>query len=758
MASQPVMNERVTNGSSPLTPPPSSAVISEIFKPLSHADISDFFSEIIVQGAEKLISDTDKAPHTPFMDRLIKVGIHSYWARPIFLSDGSVWGACVVNHPMISLAPTPADREHFDILLGLAATVIDRKKYTEELASARDRLEFAESAGEIGVFDWNTETGAVVWTTQMEELFGLPPKSFEGTFDAWAKRINKDDLERIKKDINTLTATHQKSFSCEHRFIHASGETHWMHVQGSFTYDEDGDAIRLVGVGRDVTERRKVQEESRISQERLALALESGRLGFWDWDLPSGHVFYGGAWSTILGYPEEYMRPHLSTWEQLVHPEDLPGVQRILQSHFAREIPEYMSEHRLRRKDGAWRWAFARGRVVEWDKNGAPIRMTGILGDSSEQHEIREALRLASQKKDEFLATLAHELRNPLAPLRTGLHILRSDPSGEQATCAREMMERQLSHMVRLIDDLLDMSRITRGLMDLRKEHTSLRNIIENAVEASRPAINAGEHTLSILLPDQDQVVYGDPTRLSQVISNLLINAAKYTPNQGHISLEEHTEDGSLVIQVRDDGLGIPSNMLDNVFEMFGQINRSLHRAQGGLGIGLALVRKLVELHGGEIRAESAGLGKGSTFTVRLPIIADNAPQTTAHEDKKERQIKGPMKEILVVDDNVDGAASLAMYLEMLGHKVTIAHSGPEAMEAVNKAMPQVIFLDIGLPGMSGYEVAKAIREMPHGKEPLVAAVTGWGTEEDKRKSAEAGCNLHLTKPIDLAETEGLLV
>jgi PAS domain S-box-containing protein len=530
-----------------------------------------------------------------------------------------------------------------------------------------------------------------------------------------------------------------------------------MEVQGALTYDSSGSPIRGIGVAIDITERTLAEDHSRRDQERLSLALEAGGLGFWDWHIPSGGVQFGGSWATMLGYSLEEIEPNLASWTRLVHPDDLPEANAALERHFRRESPIYECEHRLRKKDGSWTWVLDRGRVVEWDESGKPIRAIGIHADITEQRAARESLKIAARRKDEFLATLAHELRNPLAPIRTGLRIIQRDPNAEQAARAREMMERQLNHMVRLVDDLLDLSRITRGEMELRKEDISIQDVLTLAVENSKVALDSGGQVFHQELPDEVIKVHGDPTRLAQIVSNLLVNAAKYTPTGGQIQLKAHAKNQRVIIEVQDSGAGIPPDMLESVFEMFGQVNRTLDRAQGGLGIGLALARKIAELHGGRVFAESQGIGKGSTFFVELPRLLTETKSSHDSVISTPSSMERHMKKICIIDDNIDGAASLGMYLEMLGHDVTIFHSGPEALEVIKDSLPEVIFLDIGLPGMTGYEVAKMIRALPNGKAPFVAAVTGWGTDDDRRKTAAAGCDVHLTKPIDLSEVERLL-
>ncbi len=376
-----------------------------------------------------------------------------------------------------------------------------------------------------------------------------------------------------------------------------------------------------------------------------------------------------------------------------------------------------------------------------------------------ELRALAEALKNADRRKDRFLAVLAHELRNPLAPIRIGLQVLKMSRDPAVAADTLEMMNRQLSQMVRLIDDLMDVSRITNDKLTLRKEWVSLRTVAETAIEASRPVIEKSGHTLNLALPEEPVLLAADPTRLAQVISNLLTNAAKYTPEGGCIELAAMREGGEIVVRVTDTGLGIPPEMLAQVFEMFAQVNRTLDRAQEGLGIGLALVKRLVEMHGGTISAESPGKGAGSTFTVRLPHAFADAGQTEPPTTPEAAPAQAPMRRrrVLVVDDNVDGAESLTVLLRMRGHETKSAHSGPEALDAARAFEPEVVLLDIGLPGMNGYEVAKILRREPSLSEAVLIAVTGWGSEENKQRSSEAGFDLHLTKPVEVKDIESIL-
>ena len=367
------------------------------------------------------------------------------------------------------------------------------------------------------------------------------------------------------------------------------------------------------------------------------------------------------------------------------------------------------------------------------------------------------SLRQADQRKDEFLATLAHELRNPLAPIRTGLQLLQGGPPPDAAKYKdiTEMMSRQMNQLLRLIDDLLEVSRISTGKLILQREPLDMRRVVEMALESCKPVIDRGGHRLSVNLPDETLWVDGDLTRLAQSLSNLLNNAAKYTPEGGQIWVELARVGPQALLTVRDSGVGLPPDMIGRVFDMFAQVNRSLARAQGGLGIGLALVKSLVTMHGGRVSAASAGPGRGSSFTIELPLAPEDsapAPLPAAAEPDAARPAR-----ILVVDDNEDAATSLAMLLSLSGHEVLVENGGPAALKTADSFLPQAIFCDVGMPGMSGHEFAKRIRQDARFAGTLLVALTGWGSEEDKKRSREAGFDEHLTKPASVAAVEALL-
>jgi PAS domain S-box-containing protein len=415
-----------------------------------------------------------------------------------------------------------------------------------------------------------------------------------------------------------------------------------------------------------------------------------------------------------------------------------------------------------RRRDGS---TFPMDLAVSEFRLGPNRFFTGIVRDITERKRLEQELRQrvrelaeADRRKDEFLATLAHELRNPLAPIRNAIELLRR--AGENADLigqSSRIMERQVAQMVRLVDDLLDISRITRGKIQLRKERVELAAVVQSTVEECRPLIEAQSHELTVTLPPDPIYLDADPIRLGQVFANLLNNAAKYTERGGHIWLTAEYQGGEVAVSVRDTGIGIAAEYLPHLFEMFSQAAPALGRSQGGLGIGLALVRGLVELHGGSAEGRSAGPGKGSEFTVRLPAIETPALARQEPVADGTKSCAGPKCRILVADDLRDSADSLATMLRLAGHEVQTAHDGLEAVQAAATFRPDVVLLDIGMPKMNGYEAARHIRQQPWGKGLALVALTGWGQEEDKRRAFEAGFNHHLTKPVEAAALEKLL-
>jgi PAS domain S-box-containing protein len=389
-------------------------------------------------------------------------------------------------------------------------------------------------------------------------------------------------------------------------------------------------------------------------------------------------------------------------------------------------------------------------------QDGAERTVVEADRDVTERVRTLEALREADRRKDEFLATLAHEIRNPLAPIRNELEVMRmARGNPDVIEHSRAVMERQLAHLVHLVDDLMDVSRITRGKLELRRAELALEAVLQAALETSRPLIEAARHNLTVNMPQTPVYVLGDLTRLAQIFSNLLNNAAKYTPPGGRITLTASALNGEAVIEVHDTGVGITAEALPNIFEMFTQANRARGLAPG-LGIGLALVHVLTEMHGGTVTAASDGLGKGSSFAVRLPIL--RAPEIeNAAVAAQAAPAAVVRRRVLVADDNLDAAESLAMLLTMMGHEVRAAHDGAQAVEQAEQFRPDLILMDVGMPTLDGLQAATRIRSMEWGASPVIVALTGWGQDADRKRSKEAGCDVHLVKPLDFDRLTTLL-
>lgn len=397
------------------------------------------------------------------------------------------------------------------------------------------------------------------------------------------------------------------------------------------------------------------------------------------------------------------------------------------------------------------------------DDSAAPIRGEDgaifgcvlVFRDITDKKEMENELRqvaaelsTANRKKDEFLATLAHELRNPLAPLRNAVQLMQvAGDNAEVVKQARLMMERQLAQMARLVDELMDISRISRGRIEIKKQRVELAAVVNDAVEASRPLIESMGHEFTVTLPPQPIVLDADPTRLAQVFLNLLNNAAKYSERGGRIRFTVETQGNEVSVSVRDNGIGIPAEHLTRIFDMFTQVDRSLEKSQGGLGIGLNIAKRLVEKHGGRIEARSEGPGRGSEFIVHLPILVGESAPRPVGPHGGAAALKSSLR-ILIVDDNKDGAESLAMMLNLMGNETLTAHDGLEGVEAAERFRPDVVLLDIGLPKLNGFEACRRIRERPWSKNVVFIAVTGWGQEEDRRRSQEAGFAHHMVKPV----------
>ncbi len=512
----------------------------------------------------------------------------------------------------------------------------------------------------------------------------------------------------------------------------------------------------------EAAERCAVESSLRASEERFRGIFNQAAVGVGQTNLDRVVIDVNPGLCRMLGYSREELIGQRVA--DLTHPDEQEWAAATMQPLIDGKVESVSMDRRFRHKHGHYVPTHASASIIR-DEKGVPQSVVAVVQDITERKLAEEALREADRRKDEFLATLAHELRNPLAPICNSLHILRlagADAAAHEPVV--EMMERQVGHMVRLVDDLLEVSRITRGKIELRKERVELAAVIRSAVEASQPMIDAGNHQLAISLPSEPVTLEADPVRLAQVFSNLLNNAAKYTDRGGQIRLSARILNGGsrppaeIEVSVRDTGIGIEQEMLPRVFEMFTQVGRARRQAQPGLGIGLTLVRNLVELHSGSVEAHSAGLGQGSEFVVRLPVAAFRPAAKTPTAQAEGGKVSLRPRDVLVVDDNRDAAESLAVLLRRMGMEVQVAYGGLEALEMIAAFDPEVVFLDIGMPGMDGYELVRRVRDQAGGRERLVIAITGWGQEEDRRKSHEAGFDYHLTKPVDLSQLQSLLV
>jgi PAS domain S-box-containing protein len=501
-------------------------------------------------------------------------------------------------------------------------------------------------------------------------------------------------------------------------------------------------------------ERRQAEEELRISRERLDLVLGATGLGLWYCDLPFQKLVWNARCKEHFGLPPE-AEVTMDRFYELLHPDDRDRIRRYIDRSLA-DHTRFDAEYRTVGPDGKLRWIRAIGRGF-YDPGGRPVRFDGITVDMTEQKRVEEKLKEADRRKDEFLAMLAHELRNPLAPILTGLHLARQTNtdvrSREQAL---EMTERQSRHLARLVDDLLEVSRLTQGRLRLRPERLDLARLVRTSAEDRRPTLERAGLTLTVEAPDTPLWVRGDPARLAQVLHNLLDNGAKFTERGGRVEVRAgvDTGRGQAVVAVRDTGMGIEADMLPRLFEPFAQADRSLDRQRGGLGLGLSVVKGLVDLHRGEVRAASAGLGQGAEFTVRLPLEPEPAALSEMPPQPKPAARK---LRVLVIEDNHDAADTLCLLLELLGHEVQVAYTGLDGVKAAAAWRPEIVLSDIGLPGLDGYEVARRLRKQPGLEKTMLVALTGYGQDEDRRHSKEAGFDFHLVKPADPAVLQRVL-
>jgi PAS domain S-box-containing protein len=622
----------------------------------------------------------------------------------------------------------------------------EKKLAQELLRQSEEQRRLALDGAELGVWHLDPEGNELITDQRFRAIFGCKADSI--SFDEAVAVIHPEDQQLVQDAVQAATRpVDPLPYAIEYRVVHPDGSIHWVFAKGSPTYDKSNKLKSFDGTVAEVTERYQTQ----VDAARLAAIVECSEDAIVSKSLDGIIQTWNAGAERLFGYTaaEAIGQPIA-----MVIPDDrMNEEQNIIARLRKGERIEHFDTIRMAKG----------GRLIELSITVSPIRNTKgivigaskIARDISERIAIEQALKETDRQKDNFIALLAHELRNPLAPIRNGLQVVKLSQDPAKREKAREMMERQLGHMVRLIDDLLDISRISRNKMELRLEPVSLAEIISIAVETSRPGIDETKHTLNVTLPDEPLMLHADKTRLAQVFSNLLTNSAKYTPAGGSISLSAEHRAGEVVVTVRDNGIGIPPEAIHHIFDMFSQVDRSINRTTGGLGIGLALVKGLVEMHHGTVVAQSPGENKGSTFQVTLPIIQSSP--AVAQKVIEEPTHQEYRRKVLVVDDNIDGAESLALMLELLGNTVEKAHNGIDAVERAETFRPEIIFMDVGMPKLNGLDATIQIREKDFGHDIKIYALTGWGQDSDRQRSNDAGCTGHLVKPVSLTELKKLL-
>jgi PAS domain S-box-containing protein len=532
----------------------------------------------------------------------------------------------------------------------------------------------------------------------------------------------------------------------------AKGTPKWWEVRVLPVRDRsDGPVMRILSLSRDITDERQRELDLRESEGRLRMATDAGRVGVWDWNIPEDAMTWSAMLFEMFQLEPARFGGRMDDFLAMIHPEDREGLHTAIENsiHAGTSID---AEFRASRSDGGVIWLHTRAQVMR-DQRGRPHRMIGATVNITRSKEAEETLKRSAQRKDEFLATLAHELRNPLAPLRNGLDLLGT--ASDDPHMVREvsvMMVRQVDHLVHLVSDLLDLSRISRGVIALRRSPMDLNDALQRAIEANLPMLTAKDHQLVVQRTEGPLMVYADLTRLTQIIGNLLDNAGKYMEPGGVVRLRTAAENGRAVLVISDNGIGLTPEQIPKVFEMFSQVDRGSDHSRDGLGIGLHIVKRLVEMHQGSVVVASDGPNTGCTFTVHLPLSTDAVP-SHAHSDAPTTA----RLRILLADDNVDAAMMLSMVLRKAGHEVLAFHSGIELLQAGDSFAPDVVILDIGMPGMDGHETCRQLRGLPWGRSIPTIALTGWGQAEDRARSKQAGFDHHLIKPVDRAALNDVL-
>lgn len=689
-------------------------------------------AEALGQPIELLLPEDARPRHAEQIQRFARTGVSSrQLAGPGCVRGRRANGEVFQVEASISQIEVAGSRLFTVILRDISKRVIDE----QALRESEERLALFAATTFEGILI--SERGRILdCNEQFARMIGCTPRELAG------RRIEEllapEDRARALENIRC-----GRESIIEYAMLHKDGERIVIEAHGKTIPAGSPDGRRMTAV-RDITERKRIEQALRDSQADLNRAQSVAQIGSWRLDIRRNALHWSDESYRIHGIP----RGTPLTYESFlatVHPDDRAYVDRMWQAAL-RGAP-YDIEHRVV-VDGAVKWVRERAEL-EFDGDGKVLGGFGTVQDITSLKAAEQALIEADHRKDEFLAMLAHELRNPLTPIRNAAHVLgRLGTREPRVAWAQQIIEEQVNHLTRLVDDLLDVSRIVRGKTTLNMEPVALADVVSQALEMARPQIDAMHHQVEVELPGMPVHVRGDPVRLAQVLLNLLDNAAKYTPESGSIRVEARVAGPVVEIRVCDSGIGIPADLLPRVFDLFQQGERTLDRSQGGLGIGLTLVKRLVEMHGGVLEAESAGPGLGSTFTICLPLLpARSAAAGPAAAEAGAGPAAGCR--VLVVDDDAAVADSMSVLLELEGHAVRTAASGEAALAAARDFRPHLVLLDIGLRGMDGYEVARRLRAGEGGDAALrLVAVTGYGHEDARARSREAGFDAHLVKPV----------
>lgn len=661
-----------------------------------------------------------------FANEIARSGLHNYWLFMLILSG---------------------------VGMVLAVYVNDIKKKELNLRENETHLRLSQINGGIGTWEADLVTNKQKWSENCLSLLGFPALS-EPTWNDFLAAVHPEDRQRV---IDVLQAHNERDrkYEVEYRIV-ANGVTRWIRSAGQIERNTAGKLSIMRGIMQDITKRRESEDVVRESKDRMRMATEATGVGIWQWNVITHDIWWDTQMFRIYGIPSTSagLIPY-STWSGSVLPEDLPRQEEVLQDT-VRRLGSSTTEFRILKIDNSECRYIQAAATVRLNYKGQAEWVLGTNLDITERKRAEAALLDADRRKDEFLCMLAHELRNPLTPISNATHILGMLKLEEpRIDWIQKTIERQVTHLTRMVDDLLDASRIVSGKITLKKEWLDLAELVKQVVKTAHALIEAKRHHLDVRFPERQILVEGDPVRLAQVLFNLLDNAIKYSPEGGQIEIVVQIVGTEVEVQVRDHGAGIQAELLPKIFDMFQQAERTLDRSQGGLGIGLTLVKRLVELHGGQVTASSPGVGQGSTFSIRLSALEEVA---SLHASEiAPPALPNAVMRVLVVDDDLAVRESMGLLLEMKGYDVRMADTGEFAIKLIGEFHPSVILLDIGLPEEDGYEVARRIRRLPGGGDLLLVAVSGYGQTEALTRSKEAGFDHHLVKPVPLNSLLDLL-